>query len=187
MIAQGPKTKESSPQLHDEKITHFGQPVALVVAASFEQARAGAALVNVRYQKDDGEFDLSKAKVHARVPPPNQQPPDASEGEFEAAFVAAPVQLDVTYTTPHQSHAMMEPHATLAVWNGDHLTLYTSNQMLAQAQGAVAKTLQLQPTQVRVISRYVGGGFGAKLAIQADAILAAAAAKKNWGVRSSWR
>ncbi|GAB7129201.1 xanthine dehydrogenase family protein molybdopterin-binding subunit [Silvimonas sp. JCM 19000] len=178
MIAQGPKTKESSPQLHDEKITHFGQPVALVVAASFEQARAGAALVNVRYQKDDGEFDLSKAKVHARVPPPNQQPPDASEGEFEAAFVAAPVQLDVTYTTPHQSHAMMEPHATLAVWNGDHLTLYTSNQMLAQAQGAVAKTLQLQPTQVRVISRYVGGGFGAKLAIQADAILAAAAAKK---------
>ena len=178
MLKQAPKSKESTPQLADARITHYGQPIAFVVASTFEQARAAAALVKVRYQQEKGEFDLATAKAHARVPPPYLREPDSSEGDFDHAFASAPVQVDVTYTTPHQSHAMMEPHATLAIWNGDHVTLYTSNQMLSQAQDTIAKTLMLQPAQVRVISRYVGGGFGAKLAIQADVILAAAAARK---------
>lgn len=178
MLDQAPKSKESSPQLVDEKITHYGQPVAFVVADSFERARAAAALVQPVYQQEAGVYDLAKALSQARMPKPGIQPADSAQGQFDSAFAAAAVQLDETYTTPHQSHAMMEPHATLAIWHGDHLTLYTSSQMLTQAQDTVAKTLQMPPAQVRVISRYIGGGFGSKLQIQADVILAAAAARK---------
>ena len=98
-------------------------------------------------------------------------------GDFAGAFAAAPVQLDVTYTTPLQSHAMMEPHATLAVWEGDNLILHTSNQMLNQGRNAVARTLQIPVEHVRLISPYIGGGFCGKLRVNADAILAAIAAR----------
>ena len=78
----------------------------------------------------------------ARAPCRAGAPPDSAVGDFAGAFAAAPVQLDVTYTTPLQSHAMMEPHATLAMWEGDNLILHTSNQMLNQGRDAVARTLE---------------------------------------------
>jgi xanthine dehydrogenase YagR molybdenum-binding subunit len=87
------------------------------------------------------------------------------------------VQFDQTYTTPDQSHAMMEPHATLAAWKGDQLTLWTSNQMIAWSVGDIAATLGLPKEKVRLISPYIGGGFGGKLFIRADAILAALGAR----------
>ena len=99
-------------------------------------------------------------------------------GDFAGAFAAAPVQLDVTYTTPLQSQAMMEPHATLAMWDGDNLILHTSNQMLNQGRDAVARTLDIPVENVRLISPYIGGGFGSKLWVNADAILAAIAARQ---------
>ena len=88
------------------------------------------------------------------------------------------MQLDVTYTTPLQSQAMMEPHATLAMWDGDNLILHTSNQMLNQGRDAVARTLGIPVENVRLISPYIGGGFGSKLWVNADAILAAIAARQ---------
>jgi xanthine dehydrogenase YagR molybdenum-binding subunit len=99
-------------------------------------------------------------------------------GDFAGAFAAAPVRLDMTYTTPLQSHVMMEPHATLAMWNGDKLILHTANQMLSQGRDSVAKTLKMPPENVRLVSPYIGGGFGGKLWVNADAILAAIAARK---------
>jgi xanthine dehydrogenase YagR molybdenum-binding subunit len=84
----------------------------------------------------------------------------------------------VTYTTPLQSHAMMEPHATLAMWDGDKLTLYTANQMLNQGQQAIATTLKIPVENVRLISPFIGGGFGGKLWVNADAILAAIASRQ---------
>jgi xanthine dehydrogenase YagR molybdenum-binding subunit len=99
-------------------------------------------------------------------------------GDFATALTAASVRLDVTYTTPMQSHAMMEPHATLAMWDGEKLTLHTANQMLNRGQSAVAHTLKIPPSNVRLICPYLGGGFGAKLAVEADAILAAIAARE---------
>jgi len=99
-------------------------------------------------------------------------------GDFTSAFAAAPVQLDVTYTTPLQSHAMMEPHATLATWDGDKLILHTANQMLNQGQAAIARTLKIPSENVRLLSPYIGGGFGAKLWVSADAILTAIAARQ---------
>ena len=87
------------------------------------------------------------------------------------------MRLDATYTTPDQSHAMMEPHASIAAWTGDKLTLWTSNQMIAWGAGDVAKTLGIPRENVRLISPYIGGGFGGKLFVRSDALLAALGAK----------
>lgn len=157
------------------EIQHYHQAVALVVAETFEQARAAAQLVKVDYVATKGEFDL--ASVRDQGVEPKDELPDVSHGDFAKAFTAAPVQFDQTYTTPDQSHAMMEPHATLAAWKGDQLTLWTSNQMIAWSVGDIATTLGLPKEKVRLISPYIGGGFGGKLFIRADAILAALGAR----------
>jgi xanthine dehydrogenase YagR molybdenum-binding subunit len=153
------------------EVQHYHQAVALVVAETFEQARAAAQLVKVDYVAAKGEFDL--ASVRDRGVEPKDELPDTRHGDFDKVFAAAPVQFDQTYTTPDQSHAMMEPHSTLAAWKGDQLTLWTSNQMVAWSVGDVAATLGLPKEKVRLISPYVGGGFGGKLFVRADAILAA--------------
>ncbi|MBP3997072.1 aldehyde oxidoreductase molybdenum-binding subunit PaoC [Pseudomonas koreensis] len=157
------------------QVQHYHQAVALVVAETFEQARAAAQLVNVEYAQDKGQFDL--ASVRDQGVEPKDDLPDVKHGDFASAFAAAPVQFDQTYTTPDQSHAMMEPHATLAAWKGDHVTLWTSNQMIAWSVGDIAATLGLPKENVRLISPYIGGGFGGKLFIRADAILAALGAR----------
>ncbi|VVM93887.1 Putative xanthine dehydrogenase YagR molybdenum-binding subunit [Pseudomonas fluorescens] len=157
------------------EIQHYHQAVALVVAETFEQARAAAQMVKVDYVAAKGEFDL--ASVRDQGVEPKDELPDVSHGDFAKAFTAAPVQFDQTYTTPDQSHAMMEPHATLAAWKGDQLTLWTSNQMIAWSVGDIATTLGLPKEKVRLISPYIGGGFGGKLFIRADAILAALGAR----------
>ncbi|WP_095187546.1 aldehyde oxidoreductase molybdenum-binding subunit PaoC [Pseudomonas sp. Irchel 3E19] len=156
-------------------IQHYHQAVALVVAETFEQARAAAQLVKVDYVTAKGEFDL--ASVRDQGVEQKEELPDVKHGDFATAFAAAPVQLDQTYTTPDQSHAMMEPHATLAAWQGDQLTLWTSNQMIAWSVSDIAETLGLPKEKVRLISPYIGGGFGGKLFIRADAILAALGAR----------
>ncbi|MFJ2484938.1 aldehyde oxidoreductase molybdenum-binding subunit PaoC [Pseudomonas sp. NPDC087639] len=157
------------------EIQHYHQAVALVVAETFEQARAAAQLVKVDYVTAKGEFDL--ASVRDQGVEQKEELPDVKHGDFATAFAAAPVQFDQTYTTPDQSHAMMEPHATLAAWKGDQLTLWTSNQMIAWSVGDIAETLGLPKEKVRLISPYIGGGFGGKLFIRADAILAALGAR----------
>ena len=170
--------REACPQLTSDKIAHYGQPIGLVVAETFEQARAAAYMVQVRYELEHGDYDLATNTSKGHVPEHATTPADTAVGAFAAAFAASPVQLDVTYTTPLQTHAMMEPHATLAVWEGDKLTLHTSNQMLNQGQRAVAKTLKIPVENVRMVSRFIGGGFGSKLWVNADAILAAMAARQ---------
>ncbi|RJF90941.1 aldehyde oxidoreductase molybdenum-binding subunit PaoC [Sphingomonas cavernae] len=161
------------------EIEHYHQAIAVVVAETFEQARAAAALVKVDYARGKGRFDLAAAKDTASPPPENEfsGKPDTAVGDFAAAFTAAPVRLDATYTTPDQSHAMMEPHASIAAWQGDKLTLWTSNQMINWGKGDVARTLGIPKENVRLDSPYLGGGFGGKLFVRADAILAALGAK----------
>jgi xanthine dehydrogenase YagR molybdenum-binding subunit len=88
------------------------------------------------------------------------------------------VKLDATYTTPDESHVMMEPHATIAKWEGDQLTVWTSNQMIAWGTGDLAKTLGIPKEKVRLISPYIGGGFGGKLFPRADVLLAALGARE---------
>jgi xanthine dehydrogenase YagR molybdenum-binding subunit len=171
--------REAHPVLTGPQVTRYGQPVALVVADTFEQARAAAYLVDVKYDRARGKYALRNNIDQARVPKPSDAPAaDSAVGDFASAFAGAPVQIDVTYTTPLQSHAMMEPHATLAVWDGDKLILHTANQMLNQGQQVIATTLKLPVENIRLISPFIGGGFGGKLWVNADAILAAIASRQ---------
>jgi xanthine dehydrogenase YagR molybdenum-binding subunit len=160
------------------EVQHYHQAIALVVAETFEQARAAAQRVRVKYVRADGAFDLAAAKDTATAPPRIVGgPSDTAVGDFAGAFAAAPVQLDATYTTPDQAHAMMEPHASIAAWEGDKVTVWTSNQMIDWGVTDLAKTLGLPKANVRLISPYVGGGFGGKLFVRADALLAALGAR----------
>jgi xanthine dehydrogenase YagR molybdenum-binding subunit len=161
------------------EIDHYHQAVALVVAHTFEQARAGAQLVRIEYTRAPGRFDLAAEKDAAQMPKPNpfSGEPQTKTGDFPGAFAAAAVQLDATYTTPDESHAMMEPHASTAAWKGDKLTVWTSNQMIDWGVGDVAKTLGIPKANVRLVSPFIGGGFGGKLFVRADAVLAALGAR----------
>jgi xanthine dehydrogenase YagR molybdenum-binding subunit len=160
------------------EIKHYHQAIALVVADTFEQARAAAALVTVEYEPEQGAFDLAGDRDRAEKPGKvNDSPPDTAVGDFDGAFGKAEVRLDETYTTPGESHAMMEPHASLAFWEGSKLTLYTSTQMVAWTKKDLAKTLKIEPDDVHVVSPFIGGGFGGKLFLRADALLAALGAR----------
>jgi xanthine dehydrogenase YagR molybdenum-binding subunit len=171
--------REAHPVLTGPAVTYYGQPVAFVVAESFEEARAAAYLVDVKYDRAPGKYALRNNLREARVPHQKDgAPADSAVGDFAGAFANAPVQIDVTYTTPLQSHAMMEPHATLATWDGDKLILHTSNQMLSQGQKTIATTLKIPVDNVRLISPFIGGGFGGKLWVNADATLAAIASRQ---------
>ncbi|VIO72180.1 Putative xanthine dehydrogenase YagR molybdenum-binding subunit [Bradyrhizobium ivorense] len=170
--------RNAAPLLGGPEIAHYHQAVAVVVAETFEQARAAAQLVRIDYAKGEGKFDLAAAADGAITPKPSfGGPADTAVGEFGSAFAAAPVQLDARYTTPDQGHAMMEPHASIAAWDGDKLTVWTSNQMIAWGAGDLAKTLRIPKDKVRMVSPYIGGGFGGKLFLRADVLLAALGAR----------
>lgn len=158
------------------EIQHYHQAIAIVVAESFEQARAAASLVRVDYAPAKGRFDLREEMGNAETPDPKTEPESAA-GDFDAAFADAPVTLDAEYTTPDQSHAMMEPHASIGAWEGDKVTVWTSSQMIDWWRGDLATTLGVEKENVRVVSPYIGGGFGGKLFLRVDAVLAAIAAK----------
>ncbi len=159
-------------------VDHYHQAVAVVVAETFEQARAAAGLVRVDYARGKGRFDLDAALKTA--PLTDAEKPGKGEdrvGKFETAFASAPVKLDAEYTTPDHSHAMMEPFASIAAWNGDALTVWTSNQMIDWGRTDLATTLNMPKEMVTFLSPYVGGGFGGKLFLRSDAVLAALGAK----------
>jgi xanthine dehydrogenase YagR molybdenum-binding subunit len=158
------------------EVQHYHQAVALVVAQTFEQARSAAQLVRVQYTAEKGAYDLAKAKDSAK-PHKDKENADKKVGDFNGAYTSAPVRLDANYSTPDQSHAMMEPHASVAEWKGDKLTLWTANQMINWGKGDLAKTLGIPEANVRLVSPYIGGGFGGKLFLRAESVLAALGAK----------
>ncbi|ELY3983519.1 xanthine dehydrogenase family protein molybdopterin-binding subunit [Cronobacter muytjensii] len=157
------------------EIEHYHQAIAVVVAETFEQARAAAGLITVTYEEAPGAYDLAKEKPAVTTPP--EDTPDKTVGDFDSAFNRADVQFDATYTTPDQSHMAMEPHASMAAWEGDKLTLWTSSQMINWWRGDLAKTLNIPLENIRVRSPYIGGGFGSKLFLRSDAVLAALGAR----------
>ncbi|WP_274381690.1 molybdopterin cofactor-binding domain-containing protein [Massilia cavernae] len=161
-------------------VDHYHQAVAIVVAETFEQACAAAQLVRVSYVRAKGSFDLEEAMRHAPVQQPAQLPPmmGSAAGNFDAAFASAPVTVEASYSTPDHSHAMMEPHATIAAWDGDRLTLWTAIQLVSWGMRDISRTLGIARDKVRIIAPYIGGGFGGKGSIQADAVLAALAARQ---------
>jgi xanthine dehydrogenase YagR molybdenum-binding subunit len=176
----GPKGVENrlaaaKPYLHSDEVRHFGDPVAFVVADSFEQARHAASLIRVIYQAEEGVYSFED-NLEAAYKPASPTT-DSAVGDFDAAFAAAPVQVDETYTTPIQAHAQMEPHAALAWWQGDKLNLFMAVQLLKATQRSIAETLMMPRDKVRIVARYIGGGFGGKLCVYPEATLSALAAR----------
>ena len=170
-------SRNTAKLLGGPEIQHYHQAIAVVVAETFEQARAAAQLVHVDYVPEQGAFDLAALMDTAKPEEITGGPADTAVGDFATAFAAAPVRLDARYSTPDEAHAMMEPHATIAAWQGDRLTLWTSNQMIAWNTADMAKTLGIPKENVRVDSPFIGGGFGGKLFSRADALLAAFGAR----------
>ena len=169
----GKGTFNTAKLLGGPDIEHYHQAIAVVVAETFEQAREAGHLLRVEYARVQGSFDLASVKGAGKAVDSWGVPAETAVGNFASAFATAPVQVDATYTTAHESHSMIEPHASIAAWNGDQLTLWTSNQMIAWTTEDAAKTLGMPKEKVRVSSPFIGGGFGAKLWLRADALLAA--------------
>jgi xanthine dehydrogenase YagR molybdenum-binding subunit len=156
------------------EIEHYHQAIALVVAESFEQARAAANLIRVDYVREKGAFDLASERNGGK---PHRRQPDVRVGDFDGAFAAAEVKVDQTYTTPDQSHMMMEPHATIAKWDGDTLTIWSAQQIVGWAKRDLATRIGVPQDKVRIIATYIGGGFGGKGSVASDAVLAALGAR----------
>ena len=168
------------PTLASPQIGHYGEPVALVVAATLEQAQAAANLVQIAYAADPGNFDFMANAERAYAP---KQlifglPTDSAVGNFDEGYDSAPVKIDRQYTTPYCFSQPMEPNACLAVPRGEDLVLYVSTQIVDAARSSVASTLKVDPQRIQIVSPYVGGGFGSKLSVHSETILAAIAARR---------
>ncbi|MEP7144561.1 MAG: xanthine dehydrogenase family protein molybdopterin-binding subunit [Ferruginibacter sp.] len=162
--------------LQGPNIEFYGQHIGLVVADSFEQARYAALLVKVDYKKTDARTDFDKLEKEAVVPK-DKDKADMIRGDVETAFANGEYTIEAVYETPIEHHHPMEPHATIAVWEGEKLTLYNGAQIVNGAQRAAAATLKISPENVRVITPFIGGGFGSKGGQWANIVLAAVAAK----------
>ena len=162
--------------LQSPNVEFHGQHIGVVVAETFEQARLAARLIKVKYEKTDARVDFEKLEGEA-VMPKEKDKADARRGDVEAAFQSAEHKFEAVYETPIEHHQPMEPHATIAVWAGEKLTLYNSAQIVNGAQNATASTFNIKPENVRIITPHIGGGFGAKGGMWGNLIIAAVAAK----------
>jgi len=167
--------------LQDDVIWYSDQPIAVVVADTLERAQHAAALVTAEYDAARAIADVDADLAAAFVPEPSSPrspPTQSSRGDVAAGLAAAKTRVDVTYTTPVETHNPMEPHATIAVWHGaDRLTLYDSTQAIFSVRRRLAGIFGLAPENVRVINHFVGGGFGSKGAPWSHVPLAAIAAR----------
>ncbi len=163
------------PILQDDAVRYDRQPVALVVADTYERAVDAASLVRVSYVRSQSVLDLDTAPVMP-VPSDNEQAKAETRGEPDAALAAATARVDNVYRTPQEYHNPMEPHATVAVWQGNKLTLYDATQGVFPTRQRMADIFGISMDDVRVICPYVGGGFGSKGSLWAQAALAAMAA-----------
>jgi len=170
--AQG--TANQAPVQGPRDVAYFGQPIALVVADTFEQARHAAQTIKVEYDAQVATTDPLDGAAQIDRPEGKQ----IQQGDIEAAMKAAHASVDAAYTTPSQNSAAMEPHASVAQWDGDKLTLHGSYQMLNYNRNELADSLGIDPENVRIVSSYVGGGFGSKLGLAQEAVAAAIAAQE---------
>jgi xanthine dehydrogenase YagR molybdenum-binding subunit len=165
--------------LQDDRIHYAGQPVALVVAFTLDQATYAGTLIKVAYDaRPPVVFDLRTAMEDAVEPPQRMWPLSSSVGDADEAIAGAAVKIEQTYTMPDRHHNPMEPHVTLAVWVGDgSLTLYDSTQMVVGTRKLVSLVLGIPEEKVNVVCEFLGGGFGGKSWSWPHTMLAALAAK----------
>jgi xanthine dehydrogenase YagR molybdenum-binding subunit len=156
----------------DDVVRHWGQHVAVVIAETLEQATAGAAAVNVEYEPQAANLrasldDYTGARKSV-----------SKRGDPDAAFASAPVKIDQTYITPSETHNPIELHASVALWDGDRVTLYETSQGVVNHRVVMAQVLGLPLENVRVVTRFLGSGFGGKLFPWPHTAMAAVAARR---------
>ncbi|ATB30093.1 xanthine dehydrogenase family protein molybdopterin-binding subunit [Melittangium boletus] len=182
-LARDP-SKKQKPQdrfvhvMQTRKVDYQRQPVALVIADTLERATHAAALVKIQYRESKAKVNLLAERSRAYTPKPeamNGRQADLVQGK--APTVKAAAQVDTTYTTPYEHHNPMEPHATTAVWDGEKLTVYDATQGVFNVRERLAALFGLPPENVRVITKFIGGGFGCKGSTWAHTVLAAIAAR----------
>ncbi len=161
--------------LQDDVVYYDRQPIAVVIADTFEHATDAASLVRARYAKAAAITRFDDAAEYK--PGAGGRDPDLRKGDASAALAQAAVKVDHTYVVPVEHHNPMEPHATVAQWDGDRLTVYEATQGVVSARRKLAQVFGLPPTGVRVVAKFIGGGFGGKGTLWSHAVLAAMSAK----------
>ncbi|MBV9248174.1 MAG: xanthine dehydrogenase family protein molybdopterin-binding subunit [Acetobacteraceae bacterium] len=156
-----------------------GQPIAVVVAETVEQARSAAALVEVRYAPGVGltTMDISRGRNPSRPVEESGRPGEEGRGDAESALARAPVRIDITCSHEREHHNAIEPHATIAEWDGDHLTLYDKSQWVDNVRSEISHVFGIPEKNIRVVSPYVGGAFGSALRTWPHVTIAALAAR----------
>jgi xanthine dehydrogenase YagR molybdenum-binding subunit len=173
-----PQSGEQLRVFQDANVLFSGQPIGVVIADTLAQARHAAALVTVTYEAGPAatDFDMSRARA------PREDAGEGAESRRGAAVRAlteAPVKVDVRYVHPREHHNAMEPHATIAVWDGDRLTLYDKTQWVANDRAEIAHVFGIREADIRVVSPFVGGAFGSALRTWPHVTIAALAARRT--------
>ena len=176
---QGGKAKAPTQGATD--VDYHGQPIAVVIGETLEAATEGANALVITYEDETNKAALEFSKELKNAHEVNEKEgsdKNSVVGDPDKALEQSPVTVDNVYTTPSQSNSAMEPHASLAYWEDDELTIYSANQMVAFGQKQIADALEIGKEKVHLISKFVGGGFGSKLGIAPETIAAAIAAKQ---------
>jgi xanthine dehydrogenase YagR molybdenum-binding subunit len=169
--------------LADRRVHYNGQPIAVVVAETLQQAAHAASTLKIDYERQTPAADMEAALALGSAYPYKHKilgmiPPASQRGDVEAGLTEADLRFDATYTTPLETHNPIEPHATIAVWDEGRLTLYDTTQYVYGVRRFIATTLGLDEGAVRVISSFVGGAFGCKGSAWSHVVLAALAAER---------
>ena len=163
--------------LQDDRVSHQGQPIALVIAETLEQANHAATLVGVAYTLEAGSTDI--ARVDPVLPTPEQggRPPETRRGDPDGALATAEVKIDQIYVIPRENHNPIEMHATIAAWDSDRLTLWDKTQWVHNTADEIAAVFGIPAEHIRVVSPFVGGAFGSALRTWPHVTLAALGAR----------
>ncbi|UWU91018.1 xanthine dehydrogenase family protein molybdopterin-binding subunit [Bradyrhizobium sp. CB1015] len=178
-----PATGERLHVLQDDRVRFYGQPIAVVVADSLDQAERAAAALCISYAAERPIVDPNDAEARPIVPEAGIQPnaaipADSARGNAATALAGAPVKVDETYGISRENHNPMEPHATVAAWTGDRLTLWSKSQFVVNEQAEIAAIFGLPSENVQVICPFIGGAFGTTLRTWPHVTLAALAARQ---------
>ncbi|WP_067336206.1 xanthine dehydrogenase family protein molybdopterin-binding subunit [Stappia indica] len=178
-----PATGERLHVLQDDQVRFYGQPVAVVVADTLDHAERAAAALSIAYVAERPAVDPSASgtteiMAEASKGPNAYYPADTARGDADAALATAPVRIDAFYDTARENHNPMEPHATVARWDGDRVTLWSKTQFVINEQAEIAAIFGIPTENVQVISPFVGGGFGTTLRTWSHVTIAALAARQ---------
>jgi xanthine dehydrogenase YagR molybdenum-binding subunit len=164
--------------LQEDEVYYNNQPIAVVVADTFEHAREAAARLKIEYERKEAVLDFEQAKQKLHAPEKVlAEETDTKRGDLADGLLASSVRIDETYTTPIENHNPLETHATIAEWDGDRLTIHESTQYMKGVQRIVAAIFGIPTENVTAICPYTGGGFGSKGSIWSHGPLTAMAAK----------